>query len=319
MHGMMRNLSVALLVLTALVASGEVRAEGEYVIGAEDVLSISVWERPELSRTVVVRADGNVTVPPVGDLPAAGKSTTELARELEAQFYRTLRIATQATVSVVAFNSRQVYVAGQVATPGRYSFEEIPGIIDLLSGAGGLNATADLANVRILRKRDSGTPETISVDVARAVQSVNPTALPPLLPGDVVYVPGGAGGAGQGGGGGGAYVLGEVAQPGVYSVMPGMDLLQLLAVAGGTTPGADLKRIDILGSDGTGASFRVRIDLRAEIQQGRGGPEIRPGDRIVISPSGTGAGGFAWTLSREALSVSRDVLNLFLIGDILGD
>lgn len=315
----LRNGVAALALVLALAGGGNAGAQSEYIIGAEDVLSISVWERPELSRTVVVRADGSVTVPPVGDLPAAGKTTTELARELEAQFYRTLRIATQATVSVVAFNSRQVYVAGQVATPGRYSFEEIPGLIDLLSGAGGLNATADLANVRILRKRDSGSPETISVDVARAVQSGNTAGLPALEAGDVVYVPGAAGGAGQVVGGGGVYVLGEVAHPGVYGVMPGMDLLQVLALAGGTTPAADLGRIDLLGTDGAGAAFRVRVDLRGEISQGRGGPEIRAGDRVVVSASGTGPGGMAWAISREALGISRDVLNLFLIGDILGD
>jgi polysaccharide export outer membrane protein len=310
-------LGVILATVVVMVAGpGSARATEGYLIGAEDVLSLTVWEHPELSRTVAVRADGTITLPPLGDIPAAGKPTAELARTIEARIYSTLRITTQATVSVVAFNSRKIYLSGQVTTPGRFGFEEMPGLVDLLGSAGGLNATADLSAVRILRRRPSGGPETLTVDLSAAVQTGDLSAVPKLESGDVVYVPAAAvGGAGPVGGGGGIYVMGEVARPGAYSLLAGMNLMQLLAIAGGLAPRADLSQILIFGADPTGGPFRVKVDLRREMETGGRGPEVRLGDTVIVASLEAGPAALAWSLTRETLAASRDILNLFLIRD----
>jgi polysaccharide export outer membrane protein len=316
-YGWILGVIMAAAVLMA-AGPGPARATEGYLIGVEDVLSLTVWEHPELSRTIVVKADGTITLPPLGDIPAVGISTAELARNIEALVYSTLRFTTQATVSVIAFNSRKIYLSGQVTAPGRYGFEEIPGLVDLLGSAGGLNATADLSAVRILRRKEGGGPATLTVDLSRAVQTGDLSAVPKLEPGDVVYVPAAAaGGAGQVVGGGGIYVMGEVLRPGAYSSLPGMSLMQLLAIAGGLSPRADLSRILIFGTDPAGRPFRIKVDLGREMETGGRGPEIRLGDTVIVASLEAGPVAITWNVLRETLAVSRDVLNLFLIQDVV--
>ncbi len=317
-HGWILGVILATAVLVA-AGSGSAGATEGYLIGAEDVLSLTVWEHPELSRTVVVRADGTITLPPLGDIPAAGTAPAELARTIEARIYSRLRFSTQASVYVIAFNRRKIYLSGQVTKPGRYGFEEIPGLVDLLGSAGGLSAAADLSAVRILRRNESGGPATLTVDLSTAVRTGDLSAVPKLESGDVIYVPGAAGGgAGQAGAGGGVYVMGEVLRAGAYGSMPGMRLVQLLAIAGGFSPRADLSQILILGTDPAGASFRVKVDLRREMETGGLGPEVRIGDTVYVASLEAGAVAVVWNVMRESLGVSRDVLNLFLIKDVLG-
>ena len=312
--------------LAIALAGAPVQAEEEYVLGPEDVISVTVWEHPELSRTLAVRANGVITIPPLGDIPAAGKATSVLARDLEREFYNVLRQTTQVTVSVVAFNSQRVFLAGQVAAPGRYSFETIPGLVDLLGQAGGLGPTADLSRVRILRSEGEGK-RTLEVDLTRAIQSGDASNVPGLQPEDVIFVPpvslGGAGGAAAGGGltgGNFAYILGTVGQPGAVPAGEGVDLFSALALAGGVAPEADLSRIDIISNDAAGGTYRLTVDLENEVMSGRGGPEIQPGDRIRVYTRPPSLGAQAVTAAQATLGASRDLLNLILVRDIiLGD
>lgn len=310
----------AACLLALILASGPavVLAAEEYILGPEDVVSVTIWEHPELSRTAVVRADGTVTFPPLGDLVAAGSGTAIFAREIEKQVYAKLRITTQATVSVVAFNSRKVFLAGQVLQPGRYSFETMPDIVELLGQAGGLGSGGDLSGVRILRRKD-GSEETINVDLNRAIQQGDLTGLPKLESGDVVFVPPGAAAAGTAVATADAiYVFGEVIRPGTYTAGSAHTLAQVLVLAGGPTAVADLSCVDII-SGGTEGSYLLRVDLQTELHEGRGGPEIRPGDTIRLSSRNTSLSFQAFTALRAGLGTTRDVLNLILIRDAFGN
>lgn len=289
-------------------------AQDEYVLGPEDVVSITVWEHPELSRTVVVRANGDMTLPPLGDVPAAGRATSVLARDLEREFYRVLRQSLQVTVSVVAFNSQKVFLAGQVGAPGRYSFERIPGLVDLLGQAGGLGPTADLSGIRIVR-REGQTQRTLSVDLSHAVETGDLAGIPALQPEDVVIVPASAAAGTMGGmvGGDPIYVMGAVGMPGAVPAGGDLSLMQALSLAGGVSPNADLDEIEIIGRDTGGGSFLMRVDLEEAIESGNGGPTLRPGDAIFVSAKGGGLG----TAFRATLDASRDILNLLAIRDVL--
>lgn len=309
---------LCLLALCA-VAFGAAQAAEDYVLGPEDVISVTVWEHPELSRTSVVRANGTVTVPPIGDLMAAGKTTALLARELEKQFYNNLRITTQATVTVVAFNSRKVFLAGQVMTPGRYAFETLPDILDLLGQAGGLGAGGDLSAVRILRRGESGET-SIPVDVNHAIQQGDLSGLPRLQSGDVVFVPASATSANVGTGGIDAvYVVGEVLRPGTYSASGGLTLAQILGVAGGATVSADLSNISVISEGDGSGSYVLRANLARELEAGRSGPEVRGGDTVIVPSRDAGIGRQTWGVVKSGLSASKDILNLILIRDGLKD
>ena len=299
--------------------SGLALADEEYVVGPEDVLSVSVWDSPNLSRTVVVRANGTISLPPLGDIMAAGRTTTALSRDLERAIYENLRRTSQVTITIVAFNSQKVYLAGEVAIPGRHSFEQIPELMDLLAQAGGLGPTADLGSVRIVR-REGDTQRTLDANVSGAVESGNLASLPRLQSGDLVIVPSNVGGAGGGMGGvgsGAAFVLGQVGRPGPFGVTTGMTLVQALAVAGGLGPEADWHNVEVIATDPTGGTYLLRVDLEREIQSGRAGPEIRPGDSIRVPVRDPNLGEVAIGALRGTLEASRDVLNLLLVRDVL--
>lgn len=305
---------VAILHLAAVRGDVALAATGEYILGTEDVVAVTVWEHPELSRTVVVRADGTVTLPPLGDVPAAGKTTAALARELESRIYSVLRIATQATVAVVSFNSRTVYLAGQVSTPGRYSFETIPNIVDLMGMAGGFGPQADLANVRIMRKTPQGGTTTITADLTGAMEAGDQTGLPALEPGDVVFVPATmVGGAALGGDV--VHVLGAVAKPGPYSLASAADLYQLFSLAGGVLPNGNLSEVEILAEDVHSGGYRVTVDLERHADAGRKGLPLQAGDTVIVPARSASPVAQAWTVIREGLGLARDVYLIREIAD----
>jgi polysaccharide biosynthesis/export protein len=306
-------LGCALVLIGAVVA----HAQEEYTLGPEDVISVTVWESPELSRTVVVRADGTITLPPLGDVPAAGRATSVLARDLEREFYDVLRRTLQVTVSVIQFNSRKVYLAGQVTAPGRYSFERIPNLVDLLGQAGGLGANADLSEIRVVR-REGDTQRTLTVDLTRAVQSGDLSSVPPLQPDDVVIVPTSGGGIAAGGvAGEPIYVMGLVGTPGAVPGGGGINLMQALSLAGGVAPDADLTKVEVVANDPAG-SYLMRIDLESEIRSGSGGPILRPGDAIRVVDK-HGFAQVALGAARLTLDASRDLLNILAIREVLRD
>ena len=71
-------------------------------------------------------------------------------------------------------------------------------------------------------------------------------------------------------------------RPGHYGAAPGTNLVQVLAIAGGLSPRADLHKVAVFGTDAAGGNFRVKVDLRREMNNGGRGPQIRPGDTVVV-------------------------------------
>lgn len=290
-------------------------AADEYRIGTDDVVSITVWERPDLTRQVVVRASGQISFPPVGEVQAAGETLTSLSRILEQRLYDFLRRPTQVTVEMVSFLSQRVTVAGAVTNPGRLSYEKIPGLVEVLGSAGGLSPGADLSRIQIIRTEGDRQIVT-NVDLAQGILQGELSNIPGLRPGDVIFVPSTA--VEAAGGMTPAYVTGDVVRSGPVSIGSGMDLLKVLSLVGGTLPTADLGRVQVVGSQPGGEPFVAEVDVNHFLETGRTNFLVRPGDAVrVPSRSRTLAG--AWTVARDVLGVSRDVLNLILISDVLKD
>lgn len=218
-----RRLAPALFALTMLAAvlapPAPARAD-EYVLGPEDVVAISVWLHPELERSVTVSADGNITLPPVGDIKAAGLTTKQLSERVADRLSAYLRQTTTVTATVAKYMSRSVFVSGSVASPGRYGFERIPSIVEVLGSAGGALTGANLENVQVVRM-ENGVRRTLQADVAAAMREGDTSRLPELKAGDTIIVSGVIPGGGQGTAltpGEGAGVLGEVHRPGLVPV-----------------------------------------------------------------------------------------------------
>ncbi len=303
---------VGSVVALMLVVSTSTAQEVDYVIGPGDVLSISVWRHPELDRNVVVRSNGRITFPPVGELIAAGQSPSELGRDLSLRLRDFTRETTQVTVSIEQHNSRSVYVTGQVAAPGRYSFERIPDILQLLTEAGGALPSADLSNVSIIRPTATG-PEVIGVDVGSYMRGRRRDPLPELRPGDTVDVPSLIGGGGLGGPGA-VYIFGQVGAPGAYPAGEGLDLMQLVSLAGGTTPAARLDEVSVVMDGGRGGQVVAKVDLGGVIEHGTATPfTLQAGDRVFVPEAGTGVGGRILGGITTVLNWSRDIMSAYLL------
>lgn len=282
----------------------------EYIIGAGDLLTISVWRHPELDRAVTVRTNGLITFPPVGEIMAQGLTPTALGRELTQRLRDYTRETNQVTVTMDQFNSRAIFLTGQVALPGRYSFEHIPDILQVMSQAGGPLPSADLTAVSIIRPTTSG-PQVITVDLGEYMRGESREALPTLQPGDTIEFPSLYGGSVAGPGM--IYIIGEVNQPGAYAATEKMDVIQALAIAGGPTREASLKDVVVIMDAGE-SQVAMNVDLAAITRHGTGSPfYLSSGDRIVVPPQGTSIAEVLLTGAGSILDATREVLQSYLL------
>jgi polysaccharide export outer membrane protein len=128
-------------------------ADPNYTIGPQDVLDISVWKEPELTRSVPVRPDGKISLPLLNDVQAAGLTPSQLAALITTNLKKFVT-APQVTVIVTAINSQRVFIIGEVLRPG--AFPLLPGmtVLQALSSAGGFTQFASLSKIYILRNED---------------------------------------------------------------------------------------------------------------------------------------------------------------------
>lgn len=127
-----------------------VKVGKDYVIGADDVLDVSVWKEQELTRTLQVRPDGKISMPLLGDVQAAGFTPTQLAQTVTERLKKYLT-APQVTVILTQINSQRVYVTGEVTRPGAYPV--LPGmtILQAITSAGGLTQFANTKKIFLMR------------------------------------------------------------------------------------------------------------------------------------------------------------------------
>jgi len=128
----------------------------DYIIGAGDVLYISVWKDEALTGDVVVLPDGSITFPLVGSVQASGKTVAALKRDLEERIKRYVPDPVL-TVSVKTVNSMFIYVIGRVNNPGRFVLNAPITVLQALSMAGGVNPFADNNDIKVMRTEDSRT------------------------------------------------------------------------------------------------------------------------------------------------------------------
>jgi polysaccharide export outer membrane protein len=159
-----------------------------YVIGVADVLRISVWKSQDLSADVSVRPDGTITVPFVGEMPAAGRSASELQQDA-AQRVATIVRDSVVTVSVVEVNSYRFTVAGNVEHPGLFTSRSYVTISDALALAGGPNRYAATDAIVLVRTAGGRGVRRIPVNYDDILSGKSPEQDIVLLAGDAIRVP----------------------------------------------------------------------------------------------------------------------------------
>jgi polysaccharide biosynthesis/export protein len=124
-----------------------------YVIGAEDVISIRVWHEPENSGQFIVRPDGKVSVPLVGEIQAAGLTPEKLSLNI-AESLQKIMVHPEVTVGVDRVNSKKYYIQGEVNKPGSYPLVIDTTVLEALVNAGGFRDFANTKKIVILRGSD---------------------------------------------------------------------------------------------------------------------------------------------------------------------
>ena len=156
---------------------------GDYVIGREDVLRISVWGEPELNYLLTVRPDGKVSLPLINDVAVAGLTPEQVRTGLEQRYAKFLRDPA-VTVIVEQINSFRVYLLGEVNVQGIQGFKTPTRLLQALAAAGGMT---EFAKNRIMILRVTGGVEKrFSADYKRLIQGQQENLL--LKPGDVILV-----------------------------------------------------------------------------------------------------------------------------------
>ena len=313
---------IILISLLALVMFSAAKAE--YVIGIDDVLQVSFWQQPTLNQSAIVNADGKVTLSVIGEITAAGLTTAQLSRKIVEQVSRFNRDISQATVVVSAYNSQTVFVEGAVVTPGRFAREVIPDLWTIIKEMGGATAAGDLSQVRLVRGGAVDPGSVITVDVLAAVRARDFTKLPQVHPHDIIRVPQSIGGVPSELSSGQSeeardvyYVIGAVARPGVFKLESRMDLVEALALAGGTQPDADLRKIKV--SDKNGAYSNIyKIDLDKQLKSGSPQRYMVQAENAIYVPS-RGTGSSAWTIVRDVITMGGALTSTILLINQLGN
>ena len=162
----------------------------EYVIGPLDTLNIFVWRNPEVSLSIPVRPDGRISTPLIEDLPAAGKTPTQLARDIEGQLAKYIQDPV-VTVMVTGFQgpfSRQIRVVGEATRPAAIPYRDNMTLLDVMVAVGGITEFAAGNRATLVRVIEQQQKE-FRVRLADLVKDGDITANVRVLPGDVLIIP----------------------------------------------------------------------------------------------------------------------------------
>jgi polysaccharide biosynthesis/export protein len=168
-------------------ATTETVVPPRFVIGIGDVLTITFWRDEKLSRDVVVRPDGMISLPLLNDVPVVGKTPEQFARGLVEAAAKFMKEDPEVTVIVKEIHSRRVFVLGKVASPGKFDLVGDTNVLQILAMAGGLLEYADTKNIVVLRTAN-GQEQRLRFNYNDALKGKNVKQNVVLQPGDTIVV-----------------------------------------------------------------------------------------------------------------------------------
>jgi polysaccharide export outer membrane protein len=237
-----------------------------YVVGAQDVLNVTVFNEAPLSGRFRVENDGQFNYPFIGPLKAGGSTVSEIATLIRTKLADGYLRDPQVTVEVDQFRGQNVFVMGQVRSPGKYTLVGAVTLLEALAQAGSTTSDAGL-EVLILHPKPAVAGPSISEDPTdtnvehvslRELQAGNLSANVTVGDGDTIFVPKAQR----------FYVTGYVHNPGPYSFEPNLTVLQAISMAGGLTE--------------LGSSSRVRIVRNKKEFDVKPTDVVHPEDTIIV-------------------------------------
>ena len=261
---------IALTLLITASLSAQQREPANYVIGAEDVLNVTVFNEPALSGRFRVENDGQFNYPFLGRIKAGGMTLSDVAATLKTKLSEGYLRNPQVTIDVDQFRSQSVFVMGEVRSPGKYVLSGTVSLLEVLAQAGSTTAAAG-SEIVVLHPKTPvsgavtptapGDSEVLRVSL-REIESGRMSQNVPIRDGDTIFVPKAER----------FFVVGLVRNPGSYALEANMTVLQALSLAGGVTERGSNRRLRITRViDGKRKEIGVKpTDL------------VQPGDTITV-------------------------------------
>ena len=171
-------------------ATSDKQADWNYQIGPGDSVSVFVWRNPEISGAFPVRPDGKMTMNLVEDLPASGKTPTQLARDIEKALSKYIQdpIVTVIVAGGVGPFSQQIRIIGQATKPQALNYREGMSLVDVMIAVGGITDFA-AGNKAVILRAIGGKQEQLSVRLEDLVKGGDVSANAEMRPGDVLVIP----------------------------------------------------------------------------------------------------------------------------------
>jgi polysaccharide export outer membrane protein len=254
----------------AVSAPASAQSAADYLIGAQDVLTIQVFDQADLGGKYTVETDGTFSFPLIGRVKAAGMTLRAFEGELKTKLADGYFRNPQVTVAVEQYRSQRVFVMGEVRAPGPVPLTGGMTLIEALSRAGSTQPTAsgEVAVVRaqqgakgpLMPNQESGT-EVFRASI-RTLESGSLSQNIELRDGDTIFVPRAET----------AYVFGQVKNPGGYALQKDTTVLQALSLAGGVTENGAMNRVRIV---------RIVAGIKKELKVNLT-DIVKPGDTIIV-------------------------------------
>jgi polysaccharide export outer membrane protein len=290
------NYTISLIVLLIFFSFPPVQSaeEAAYRIGRSDILEITVWQSPDLTKTIEVESDGTIAYPILGKLGVAGLTPQELEKKIREKLAQGYVKDPQVSVAVKEFNSKKILVFGEVTKPGLYKLKGPVPVLELLFMVGGvkqdakrmtvirpLNVHEDAIPTALLPTAEEGTrpndARALEVDLISLLSKGDLSQNVMISPGDTIYVSSGTGQR--------YYVLGQVVNPGPYEWVQEITVLEAIKIAGGGTIRAALNRITVRKKQGA-REETIKVNV-TDIMKGKKEDDtvIMPDDVIIVPES----------------------------------
>lgn len=255
---------------------------GQYLIEAGDVLLFRSLDDETLSQQVIVRYDGNVSLPLIPDINV-NRLTREEATNLVFEAYSEIFVDPQLSLNIAESRSKFFTVMGDVSRPAQYPYERRITLLDAINTAGGprinqrggdsfVGAQGSLSKALVIRTDREGRRDVFEYDLRNLSSPGFHASQAPVYPGDVVYVPEGVNLA---------YVIGEVPRPDVYALAENTTLLRLLTQSGVSFQSGKLRRIVLLRETDSVNTEVLLIDLEKILRTGQDFM-MKPGDVVYV-------------------------------------
>ncbi len=243
----------------------------DYKIAKQDILFISVWENDDLTTETIVRPDGKISFPLIGDVAAEGNTITELDKRITEALKKFIR-KPEVSIVIKEFARKKATILGGVVRPGVENFVVEARLLDIIAQAGGFSKEAVLDSVLLIRG-NGDNPKINIVNANGLIEGKNFEQNVSIEENDVIYVPINTG----------IVVLGQVVYPGVYKPEGESNVLKAIALAGGFTNDAVLNSVVIIRPKPESELFLVNLNkaiLKADPSQNI---MLKPGDIIYVS------------------------------------